>query len=428
MRSNSDNLDKKILYIINGYYPYVTGEAFLENEVNYYTQAGNTGFARIVIVPIFATVDDQEANKMIYYVPKDPIIEILDAVDHKSFFNILKSGLRLVITPELYQEVIYLFKTKRFSLQNIKKLIRVMLRGLCAYNFLCQKIRMEKDGEKIVLYSYWMHTTAYVGAKLKKKFQNKIVRFVSRCHRGDLYEYADLTEYIPLRKYIFSEVDHIYSISDDGVHYLKNHYFLPSDKISIQRLGTFDRGIHISPKCKTLKLVSCSWLRPVKRVDLISQALASITVPIEWTHFGSGEEMEKIQKIITFNKNPNVTCILRGAVKNEEVLKEYINKNFNVFINVSESEGIPVSIMEAMSFGKVIIATDVGGTAEIVQNGQNGYLLKKDFKLEELCNLLYQLYAMEETDYLKMCRASRKMWEELCDAEKNYKKFISGLL
>ena len=37
-----------------------------------------------------------------------------------------------------------------------------------------------------------------------------------------------------------------------------------------------------------------------------------------------------------------------------------------MFINLSSSEGIPVSIMEAQSFGIPVIATNVGGSGEIV--------------------------------------------------------------
>lgn len=44
---------------------------------------------------------------------------------------------------------------------------------------------------------------------------------------------------------------------------------------------------------------------------------------------------------------------------------------------MSDSEGIPVSIMEAMSFGIPVIARNVGGMSEIV-NEENGLLLEND--------------------------------------------------
>ena len=41
----------------------------------------------------------------------------------------------------------------------------------------------------------------------------------------------------------------------------------------------------------------------------------------------------------------------------------------------SNYEGLPMVIIEAMSFGKPIVASNVGGVSEIVRNGENGYVL-----------------------------------------------------
>ena len=70
---------------------------------------------------------------------------------------------------------------------------------------------------------------------------------------------------------------------------------------------------------------------------------------------------------------------LMGNTANSEVMRRYGKMNVDVFVNVSENEGLPISIMEATSFGMPVIATDVGGTSEIVKNGENGFLIEKDF-------------------------------------------------
>lgn len=65
----------------------------------------------------------------------------------------------------------------------------------------------------------------------------------------------------------------------------------------------------------------------------------------------------------------------------------------------SNYEGLPIAILEAMSFGKPVVASDVGGVSEIVRNGQNGYVLPNDSVLfadkiqsilddDELCTYL----------------------------------------
>jgi len=48
----------------------------------------------------------------------------------------------------------------------------------------------------------------------------------------------------------------------------------------------------------------------------------------------------------------------------------------DIFVNPSYSEGLGISVMEAASIGLPIIATDVGGTREIIEDGKTGFLIK----------------------------------------------------
>ena len=58
--------------------------------------------------------------------------------------------------------------------------------------------------------------------------------------------------------------------------------------------------------------------------------------------------------------------------------------------------------MEALSFGIPCIATDVGGTKEIVIDGYNGWLLKKDFKEEQLVNIIRNYCNLNNEQILKL--------------------------
>jgi glycosyltransferase involved in cell wall biosynthesis len=49
---------------------------------------------------------------------------------------------------------------------------------------------------------------------------------------------------------------------------------------------------------------------------------------------------------------------------------------FDIFANSSTSEGISITILEAMAAGLPIVATRVGGTPEVVVHGQTGYLVE----------------------------------------------------
>ena len=50
-------------------------------------------------------------------------------------------------------------------------------------------------------------------------------------------------------------------------------------------------------------------------------------------------------------------------------------KSLDVYINTSIHEGIPMSLLEAMSHGLPVVVTKVGGFPEIVDQGVNSYLI-----------------------------------------------------
>ena len=62
----------------------------------------------------------------------------------------------------------------------------------------------------------------------------------------------------------------------------------------------------------------------------------------------------------------------------------------NLFILASNYEGLPMVIIEAMSQGLPVVASDVGGVSEIVRNGENGYVLENDSQMfaRRICEIL----------------------------------------
>ena len=114
-------------------------------------------------------------------------------------------------------------------------------------------------------------------------------------------------------------------------------------------------------------------------------------------------------------------------MSNHDIHTFYQSSPQDVFVNVSESEGVPVSIMEAISHGIPVIATNVGGTNEIVENDVNGFLLPVDFKNEDLQSLLNIFLNMNEATYSLLQRESRKVWSDKFNAALNYNDFFTDL-
>jgi len=88
---------------------------------------------------------------------------------------------------------------------------------------------------------------------------------------------------------------------------------------------------------------------------------------------GDGPMREEIKKTIT-DLDLGKQVRLLGEVLDVKSLLAAAD----VFVLASDSEGISVSILEAMSTGLVPVVTQVGGNSEIVSNGNNGYCIPKE--------------------------------------------------
>lgn len=228
---------------------------------------------------------------------------------------------------------------------------------------------IEKDLRKdddVSVYAFWGTDGAMALPFLPRRYKKTM-----RLHGFDLYE--EERGFSPLRASLFTSVDNVVPISEDGRRYLANKYpdVLDEDRLILARLGTQDYGLSPDPALnQPLTVVSCSSVVPVKRVDSILSAVSTLAEdqPVRWIHFGTGDLFDELeQKTKTaLSNNPNLTVDLRGQTANPEIMEYYQNNPVHVFVNASDSEGVPVSIMEALSFGIPVVATAVGGTAEIV--------------------------------------------------------------
>lgn len=391
------------LIILTVEWPYGKCETFFENEAPY---ARN--FDHIYCMPLYR--DESKRS-----VPDS--ISIIE----KELPSMFRSALETFIHKDFWNEVIELLKTKRFSFHNLKVLTVTSIDAIQRYKMLLSFIKTITSSD-ITVYSYWMASDAVAVAWLKKRCN---VSFITRCHRFDLYEHDSTGDYIPYRHLVFNKVDKIFSISIDGKKYLSKTYsYLEPDKICVSKLGTNDWGV--SPKGDSdrehITVVSCSNLIPVKRVDRMIDSLMQSKTKINWVHFGDGIMRDNLEEKIKALPS-NVSFTFMGAVKNNELMNWYANNHVDLFVNFSSSEGIPVSIMEAMSFGIPVIATDVGGTSEIVVDGVNGFLLNPDCTDCELLKKINEVTA--DKNFNQLGKNAREYWLTNYYSKTNYTHFYN---
>ena len=409
---------KRLLILFAKGFPYNVSEPFLENEYPLYKEY----YDKVLIIT--GCGKKEKPTRTV----TDPTLEIIcDYTLTKDLRSIIEALPHTLTDKMFYRELKSLLTSGKFT---FRKLYDLMVVTLCANHRVMQAyrwLRKHPEYEVDVIYSYWMQITAYAAIRLNQKLKNKCYT-ISRVHRFDLYSEVSRTGYLPFHHQLFTRLDEIASISDDGKRYLENKYGV-SDRITIHRLGALDQGSHNPVSSRDVfKIVSCARTVPVKRLDRIIDALCLITDrPISWTHLGGGKMLEELKQYAKEKLPSNITFHFAGTIPNTQVYQTYGEKPFHVFINVSESEGVPVSIMEAMSYDIPVIATAVGGTPELIEEGKNGYLLPADFTNEELAARIRQLMDMDEDEYSACRHNARKKFERDYNAIPNYRRFVENL-
>lgn len=422
---------KELLFLTDRY-PYNNSEAFIENEI----EITSKFFDKVYILPCGLMVDTKTCrnvpeNVVIVDPPcQDNIYSDKPSIIKKvswGLTNLLFWYIRCLFSKLFYREIYYMIKSKQFNIRRVLRCFRTLAPSLRNAKYYRKKLKNE-ELHNVYVYSYWIEPTVLLGKKIVSA--NKIQKEICRTHRWDLYSEESSVGYLPFQKQIIEYIDKLYVISDDGRDYLIKKYPDYTDKIVVSRLGTKDHGLNSDrTKDDLFLIVSCSNIIPVKRVELIIDALSyleSSDVSIYWLHFGAGQYLSDVKKYASEKLNNNVNYNFMGQVSNEELMNFYQNNHVDLFVNTSSSEGIPVSIMEAISFGIPVAATDVGGTREIVFNGENGILLEKNFNPLELTTFIKKM--IENKNQNIMRRKAREYWQNFYYCNLNYEMFYRDII
>jgi glycosyltransferase involved in cell wall biosynthesis len=280
-------------------------------------------------------------------------------------------------------------------------------------------------GNDVLYYSYWMSASALCLSVLKRR--GIISGFITRAHSVDLYHedwglLRDEHSVPPFRCLKERNASRIYPISKHGLTHLKDRG-VQLNRMATRYLGVLDGGLGPTPGEQIFTLVTCSGIDDNKRIHLLGEALSRLNKPARWIHFGDGPLREQALKSITSDR---VHFECRGQTSNEDLRSFYAKEPVHCFVNLSIVEGLPVSIMEAISHGIPVIATAVYGVPEIVTNSYNGATLPVQFIKEQIDEAL-MLFMANPMQMASMRANARSRYEELFNAEKNYTEFAKEI-
>ncbi len=409
---------KKII-LFTRYYPYsYSTEAFIEQELDEVNSKYD-----ITLLP-FSRVQGQCKD-----VPES--IKINNSCCDSSLYFKVFVVFRILCSSIFWKSI---FCKEFITLKSLNQ--RLYYLKIIFGAFMIESLIKDKEidfDEDTVFYSYWL-TFAPLGfalAKFKGLIKNKTI---SRTHGYEIYEKTEPSKFphFPLRFFTYQWIDEVYAISDKCKKILVNHYPMFTRKFKVSRLGVKNISTVNHFNENNICILSCSYLYDLKRVPLIYESLSNFCslykdISITWYHIGSSRDdnnkaFDELKELVSKNKHANLCVNLLGEMANLEVIDFYKTHEINVFVNLSTTEGIPVSIMEAASASVPSIATDVGSTNEIL-NENTGCLLDVNFSQEDFNEALMKIIK----NYKKFSCNAQSAFMSHYNAKTNYEQFYNEM-
>lgn len=391
------------LYYFTESYPYGLGEQWKTNELQVLVHE----FDEVIVVPFsYAGNSDHPVTLPAGVKLIGPLFEKEDFTK-ADVIKLIGSRFLIAFFKEFLQKKVF-FK-KVHLMQWLVASLRI--HKLAKHPLLLDIV--QNGTSEDILYFFWGRGTADVLPFLNLDRFKKI--FV-RLHGFDLYEARNFG-YIPYRDKLLQAVHVIAPCSDAGYRHLCTKYPAYQSKMQVVRLGSAATLSSNQPSIDgVLRIASCAFLHPVKRIHLIIEALAFCDFPVEFYHIGDGPLKDTLEMIAkALGVRDKVTFV--GRLATDKVLSFYEKNTLDVFLNVSESEGVPVSIMEAFSMGIPVLATNVGGNGEIVVEGC-GTLMESNLTPQALAGYLKWFYHLPDSEKQKMRKTVKEKFETYWNAKK----------
>lgn len=395
----------KTLICFTASFPYGTKETYFENELYYLAQH----FTKIIIIPQYNPYGLERR-----ITPEN--VEILDVLlkqgRNRLFDFIANFYIPMPLIREFFAYGVFLKRLK----------LKKWLLSVLGYSVsLCRFKRYGFPPDEVILYTYWANQEFFIDDRMKKFIK------VVRMHGADFYEERN-EGYLPLRKELYTSASLLLPISVDISKRLSTYYKINLNKVFLSYLGVTNEQSYCTIKSgNVLKVVSCSNVYPLKRIHRIYEILKNInsSIMIEWIHIGAGVLLDELKEKVSLDTVGNIKFEFVGQKSQKELREIYQNNYFDFFINTSEHEGLPVSIMEAFSYGIPSIATNVGGTCEIVNNS-NGVLIEKDFCSKRVAEQIESIVASKAM-YIDLRKRAFETWNTNFNALRNYPALIEKL-
>lgn len=233
-----------------------------------------------------------------------------------------------------------------------------------------------------IVYAHWF-TPQGIAAAIACTLTGK--KFVFTSHSGDVIILKNIPFSRILVKWVCNRASAYTAVSQQTADKLLS--MLPSKKKYRNKLSIIPMGTSISTNYnnvsrneKTIKLLFIGRLVSIKGVDYLLRAIAGLKeYDFHLTVAGDGQQradLEHLADELELSNKVSFVGFVSGATK-----YNLLNEADIVCIpSVKEgdnTEGLPVTFMEAAAAGKVIVASDVTGAQEYLTDGKNGFIFRQ---------------------------------------------------
>ena len=229
---------------------------------------------------------------------------------------------------------------------------------------------------------------------------------------------------------IIAEARPFITISEYNRTYIEKRYGPGLPSIEVVRCGVNpDRFTPDTDRRNTapLRIVTVSWFRPVKSLDTLVRSLVILedrNVPFHAVIIGGGTDGKDTVRSIIDEGGISRKTEMTGALSRDGVKKHLARSD--IFALPSISEGVPVSMMEAMAMELPVVATDIMGISEIVIEGVTGFMVPQQ-EPAALADRL-ELLIHDKRLRISMGREGRKVIIERYNTQKNVARLESLFL
>ena len=268
-----------------------------------------------------------------------------------------------------------------FSVKRIDRNLPIIYRWLKTI-FTIYKLGKNKD---LIFVNGLGTETTIANIFLKKKIIRKIVgdpvweRAYSKAKISESFDEFQVKNYgfsislqTKVRTFSIKKSDIVVTPSKHLKNFILNLGF--KNKIEIINNGVFipEENTNIFTNDQ-INITIVSRLVSHKNIEKIIKAISDLNSPlINLNIIGDGPELNQLQKI-SLESNNKDNIIFHGKLNRDEI--DHIFLNSDIYIQASNYEGLPHSLLEAMSYGIPVLCTPVGECKEILGNEDRGYIL-----------------------------------------------------